>query len=144
MIIEKETLAWQRFVGDKLISPDDPTVWCIEDDTELANKICGLGLDWTPITDSDGNLIDCEPKISRFVNKKIEEFRTFRRIQFQMFDIYKSNVEYGIISETEDVKQDIINWYNHMLNFPTLITEETYEVIIFPETPEVILQYQNF
>lgn len=42
--------------------------------------------------------------------------RSKRAKAFKAFDIYKSNVEYGIISETAETKAKIIKWYNACLN----------------------------
>ena len=74
-------------------------------------------------------------------NEKLEEFRYFRSRQFAAFDIYKSNIDYGIIEETEEERDEIISWYLLMLEFPEYITEDNYESIIFPETPSVIRSY---
>ena len=72
---------------------------------------------------------------------KRDSFRIFRQKQFSAFDIYKSNIDYGIIEETEEERQDIISWYLLMLEFPEYITEENYETIEFPETPATIRSY---
>ena len=42
--------------------------------------------------------------------------RSKRARAFKAFDIYKSNVEYGIISETVETKAKIIKWYNACLD----------------------------
>lgn len=73
--------------------------------------------------------------------KKQEQFRDFRSRQFAAFDIYKSNIDYGIIEETEEERDEIISWYLLMLEFPDHVTEENYDTIIFPETPSVIRSY---
>jgi hypothetical protein len=73
--------------------------------------------------------------------KKQEQFRDFRSRQFAAFDIYKSNIDYGIIEETEEERDEIISWYLLMLEFPDHITEENYDTIIFPETPAIIRSY---
>lgn len=72
---------------------------------------------------------------------KQEKFRSFRQKQFSAFDIYKSNIDYGIIEETEEEREEIISWYMLMLEFPEYITEENYETIEFPETPAAIRSY---
>lgn len=73
--------------------------------------------------------------------KKQEQFRDFRSRHFAAFDIYKSNIDYGIIEETEEERQEIISWYMLMLEFPGYITEDNYETIEFPETPAAIRSY---
>ena len=45
-----------------------------------------------------------------------EVLRARRARAFKAFDIYKSNVEYGIISETTETKAKIIKWYNACLD----------------------------
>lgn len=72
---------------------------------------------------------------------KKEEFRKFRTRQFAAFDIYKSNVEYGVIEEDDKTRSEIISWYALMLEFPDYITEENYETIIFPVTPSAFSPY---
>lgn len=72
---------------------------------------------------------------------KQEKFRDFRSRQFAAFDIYKSNIDYGIIEEDETTRENIISWYLLMLEFPEYITEDNYESIIFPETPEAVRMY---
>lgn len=77
----------------------------------------------------------------RETERKKEKFRSYRSKQFVGFDIYKSNIDYGIIEETEEERDEIISWYLLMLEFPDYITEENYDTIIFPETPSVIRSY---
>lgn len=72
---------------------------------------------------------------------KCGEFRAFREVQFEAFDIYKQNINYGIIEETELEHDAICLWYIVMLDFPQQITLENACTIQFPETPEIIKQY---
>ena len=52
--------------------------------------------------------------------------RQKREILFKAFDIYKSNIEYGLITETDEVHQRIASWYllaleldyNAITNYP--------------------------
>lgn len=45
---------------------------------------------------------------------KLEELRVLRNPLLQSFDIYKSNVNYGI--ETDNNREEIIAWYNAILD----------------------------
>ena len=71
----------------------------------------------------------------------IEKFRSYRLKAFNAFDIYKSNVQYGIITETELEHSAILDWYSIMLNFPESITEENYKTVVFPSIPEQLERY---
>lgn len=73
----------------------------------------------------------------------LSNFRSFREKQFAAFDIYKSNVEYGIISESSAVHNQIVSWYQTMLAFPETITLDNYNKVVFPETPVMIQPYVN-
>ncbi len=42
--------------------------------------------------------------------------RTVRNDLLKAFDIYKSNVSYGIIIENDTEKQEIIEWYKNLLD----------------------------
>ena len=52
--------------------------------------------------------------------------RQKREILFKAFDIYKSNIEYGLIAETDETHQRIASWYllaldldyNAITNYP--------------------------
>ncbi len=80
------------------------------------------------------------PEFQGMTAKKME-FRAFREAQFTAFDIYKSNIFYGVINESQEQHEEVIEWYDYMLSFPERITEENYETIEFPETPAVIINY---
>lgn len=41
-----------------------------------------------------------------------EMLREARKRAFRAFDIYKTNISYGIISETKAKHTEILNWYN--------------------------------
>lgn len=66
----------------------------------------------------------------------LAEFRSFRERQFRAFDIYKSNIEYGIIEETLSTHETILEWYDVMLNYPEGGVQEP-----FPETPAEVAKY---
>lgn len=80
------------------------------------------------------------PEFQGMTTKKME-FRAFREEQFAAFDIYKSNIFYGVINESQEQHEEVLEWYDYMLSFPERITEENYETIEFPKTPEVVMNY---
>lgn len=51
------------------------------------------------------------PEKKLLIKKRYE-----RKYLLQAFDKYKSSVNYGIITETEEERQAIIAWYNQLLN----------------------------
>lgn len=51
---------------------------------------------------------------ARNSNTYLEELRDIRQELLTAFDIYKSNVEYGIEEETEQEHLDIIVWYKDL------------------------------
>ena len=72
-----------------------------------------------------------------YVQNEIRE----QRIKFlKAFDIYKTNVMYGIIEETEEERMEIIEWYQNILNMPDTVSLDnmTYK---FPITPTKINKY---
>lgn len=58
--------------------------------------------------------------------------RVLRRPLLNAFDIYKSNIYYGVITETEEEHNEIIKWYNSLLNL---------EVDAIENPPEKIIKY---
>jgi len=75
------------------------------------------------------------------VSKAKSDFRKYRGAAFRAFDIYKTNIEYGVVTETALQHEAIVEWYDDMLNFPELITPESIEGLKFPAIPEAIAQY---
>ena len=53
------------------------------------------------------------------INKTSEEYlnllRKKREPLLKAFDVYKANVSYGIVSETEEQKATILEWYSKVL-----------------------------
>ena len=45
-----------------------------------------------------------------------ELLRVKRKRLFKAFDIYKSNIEYGVISETQEEHSQIVEWYQKCLD----------------------------
>ena len=62
------------------------------------------------------------------------DYRRIRNDLLLAFDIYKSNVFYGIEKETTEEHEEIMNWYQSMLDLPD--TEAEYK-----STPDRIKQY---
>lgn len=63
MVIDRATKSWKtnsRYPNSNYTDHPDNKVWVVEDGSDLAKKICSLGLRWNPITDEQGNLIDVE------------------------------------------------------------------------------------
>lgn len=75
------------------------------------------------------------------VQEKQVHFRRFRKEQFAAFDIYKSNLAFGIIQEDQITHERIVSWYNYMLRFPETITIDNYDTIEYPVTPPEIQDY---
>lgn len=48
--------------------------------------------------------------------KKEDALRTLREPLLAAFDIYKSNVQYGILTETEEERGTVLAWYRDLLN----------------------------
>lgn len=44
-----------------------------------------------------------------------EYLRAKRNVAFKAFDIYKENVNYGLVSETQEEHTAIVEWYNKCL-----------------------------
>lgn len=74
---------------------------------------------------------------TKYRELKIEQFERFRKRAFNAFDIYKSNVLYGIETETNIEKLDIIDWYEKMKNKINYLPVN----VEFPSVPEKIKKY---
>lgn len=46
--------------------------------------------------------------------KKEDALRTLREPLLAAFDIYKGNVQYGILTETEEERETILAWYRDL------------------------------
>lgn len=73
-----------------------------------------------------------EKRTQFFKSIKLNELRAKREPLLKAFDIYKSNVEYGIIVENDTTHIQMIEWYNNLLNL---------EDIAFENIPEGIMKY---
>ena len=65
-----------------------------------------------------------------------EMFRRRRKYYLQAFDIWEKNVLRG----REQDSQEVLDWYQTMLDFPDSITENT-TFQDYPQIPEVLKNY---
>ena len=50
--------------------------------------------------------------------------RQLRRPLLAAFDKYKTNINYGVITETEEVHVEVVDWYRRLLDLdPTAVAE---------------------
>lgn len=145
MIVSKTTNAWQTNSNfpDTNFS-DQKDVWVVPDGSALAVKIKSLGRRWDAVLDADGNLIDVisnDPDHAAHLalTATQKQARQMREPLLKAFDIYKTNVSYGIETESETERDEILAWYNALLNLPSEVT--TNGEITLPETPEKIKYY---
>ncbi len=47
-------------------------------------------------------------------SEKANAFRQLRKPLLQAFDVYKSNIYYGIISETSKERSQVLTWYENL------------------------------
>jgi len=110
MVIYKKDLGFECLYSTpdtNFTDTPDSEVWVINDTSELASKVRSLYPHWTPIINDKGELIDAQDSDLSYVDRvgcirRQNEFRAFRKTQFDAFDIYKSNLEYGILDETTE------------------------------------------
>lgn len=103
---------------------------CIEVDDETYQKLLNHELQW-----SNGELVpytktaeDIAKEKAKAEKQALSQKRAKRTPLLKAFDIYKSNVAYGLIVDVEH--NDIVAWYNDLLeledrafdNVPTAIT----------------------
>lgn len=48
--------------------------------------------------------------------KELDYLRALRKPLLQAFDIYKSNVYYGVVAETEEEHAEVLAWYAALLD----------------------------
>lgn len=65
--------------------------------------------------------------------------RQERAYLFKAFDIYKANVEYGILTETEETHNENLVWYQTLLDLPATVAASG--ELIWPEIPVGIRAY---
>ena len=80
-------------------------------------------------------------EIDRLNNPVVElnYLRSLRKPLLKAFDIYKGNVFYGIIEETEEEHSQILEWYNSLLTMNAKSITSVEEAI--KNVPEKIKQY---
>ena len=54
--------------------------------------------------------------IKRLGCKTDDGVRQLRKPLLEVFDIYKSNIAYGVESETEEERAEILSWYQRLLD----------------------------
>lgn len=74
--------------------------------------------------------------INLSVEAKKKIFRDSRKYYLQAFDIWEKNVLRG----REQDSQEVLDWYQTMLDFPDSITEDT-TFQDYPQIPEVLKNY---
>lgn len=85
----------------------------------------------------DKLLLDGKISESEYLKRKTDHFREYRKQTFKAFDIYKSNVQYGLEFETEEERLEMITWYNNMKNF----TNQINIINQYPTLPDKIKYY---
>ena len=105
------------------------------------------------VFDAEGNLVDivedsdkkaaweAEEAANRPdpLTENLKEVRKQRARYLKAFDIYKSNVSYGVETETEEQKAEVLAWYSALLDITELVTAES--VPDFPQTPACVARY---
>lgn len=61
--------------------------------------------------------------------RKKQELRAKREPLLRAFDIYKSNVSYGVLTETTAQHDEVVTWYNNILELNALAIENPIECI---------------
>lgn len=110
---------------------------------ELYNKIMSIYPRFDFVIENE-HLVDVIPKdldSNVEIDLKKTEVRIKRKPILSAFDIYKTNVIYGVVSETDEQRNDVLSWYNTWLGLPDIVTAENYKDIVYPITPDVIEKY---
>ena len=58
--------------------------------------------------------------------RKLKQLRNKRKPLLEAFDKYKSNVNYGVVTETETTREVIVTWYQGLLNLVESAFEDEY------------------
>ena len=91
-----------------------------------------LSIGLTKCFDVENNcVIDYDNTIDKIIEHK-NELRAKRVPLLKAFDVYKSNVAYGVEFENEEQREEIVKWYGDLLH----LEESAFEVI-----PERIRYY---
>lgn len=73
------------------------------------------------------------------VEEAVNDLRLQRNKVFRAFDIYKTNVYYGIEAETDEQHEAVLEWYNSWLDITEGVSARSTPEI--PVTPEYIEKY---
>lgn len=114
-------------IDDNLIELENENLKIIECDITFDDDIC-INMDIYKVNDNNEFCIDDE----LVEEHKLNTLRAKREPLLKAFDIYKTNLIVGAISLPEEQKQEVIIWYN-------LILDLDEDAINNP--PETILKY---
>lgn len=106
----KSTRVVERIDDYEMLFDDDNLV-TIEKDITFDDDIC-LNLSVYKVDDEENFYVDEELVKERQLNI----LRIKREPLLKAFDIYKSNLIVGAISLSENEKQEVITWYNSILD----------------------------
>ena len=87
---------------------NDKAIWVSKEDLEAIEKTKCFDVENNCVIDYD-NTEDLE-------KERIEKLRRLREPLLVAFDKYKTNVVYGLVIETPEEKELIINWYKSILD----------------------------
>ena len=106
----KDTRRLERVDDIEMIFEEDNLV-TIEKDITFEDDIC-LNLSVYKVDDEENFYVDEELVKER----QLDILRMKREPLLKAFDIYKSNLIVGAISLSENEKQEVITWYNSILD----------------------------
>jgi hypothetical protein len=87
----------------------------------------------------NGKIVQPQSMDEELKENALNQFRAYRKETLKLFDIWEKNVLRGREVESEEV----MLWYQEMLNFTNLITKDTTPQD-YPQTPEAILKYSKY
>lgn len=87
----------------------------------------------------NGKIVQPQSMDEELKENALNQFRAYRKETLKLFDIWEKNVLRGREAESEEV----MLWYQEMLNFTNLITKDTTPQD-YPQTPEAILKYSKY
>lgn len=122
----KDTRRIERVDDTKMLFDDDNLVTIEKDITFDDDIVLNLGV---YKVDTDNNFILDEELVKE---RNLNVLRAKREPLLKAFDIYKSNLLIGAISLPESEKQEVITWYNSILDLDS-------DAISNP--PEIISKY---
>lgn len=104
---------------------------------EDGNKYCSEVQDDTEAREAYE--LEQQPTDEELLEEAQDDARIRRNKLFKAFDTYKSNVQYGIITETEEEHAAVLEWYQQILDITdtVVVGEET----VFPEIPAGVADY---